>query len=152
MAGPGMSPRRTATSAGDRRCRPGFPDRRRGAGWTLRSCGTEILTQGRPRVVEDEVDLLSKAVDQHRQRTAIRRHLLPRGNGHFQLVFRSERTLLEIDRLVVTSRNRKRTALDVGGVEVGIEEVRTKLVSLAVQHTTIVLKKSNPNENGVQVV
>ena len=42
--------------------------------------------------------------------------------------------------------------LDVGGVEAGIEEVRTKLVSLAVQHTAVVLKKSNPNENGVQVV
>src|SRR5208283_4885107 len=89
----------------------------------LRSCGTEIFIQGCPRVVEDEVDLLGKAIDQDRQRAAVRRHLLPSRKGHFQLVVRSERPLLEIDRFVVTGRNRKRMALDVGCVEAGVEEV-----------------------------
>ena len=103
-------------------------------------------------MVEDEVDLLGKAIDQDRQRAAVRGHLLPCRKGHFQLVVRSERPLLEIDRFVVTGRNRERMALDLGCVEAGVEEVRTKLISLAVQHTAVVLKESNPNENGVQVV
>ena len=103
-------------------------------------------------MVEDEVDLLGKAINQDRQRAAVRRHLLPRRKGHFQLVVRSERPLLEIDRFVVTGRNRERMALDVGCVEAGVEEVRTELIPLAVQHAAVVLEKGNPDENGVQVI
>jgi hypothetical protein len=43
-------------------------------------------------------------------------------------------------------------ALDVGCVEAGVEEVRTELIPLAVQHAAVVLEKGNPDENGVQVI
>jgi len=67
------------------------------------------------------------------------------------MVVLGEHPLLEIGRFIVTGRDGKRAALDVGGVEAGVEEVWTELIPRAVQHAPVVLDEGNPDKNGVQV-